>query len=143
MTFDLEAIERTAREWDDIDADWYPNVGPRTTLALIDCIRELEGELAATRRRADAASIDLHHARLAHQDELGAAAATEVRLTERVAELEELVEQLRCGDLDAFHDGELEPDRAEAFRKHVTRCARCEAGLLDLMQETATTSRSP
>ena len=43
---DLDAIVRTAREWSDEDADWYPNVGPKTTLALTARIRELDEALS-------------------------------------------------------------------------------------------------
>lgn len=52
----------------------------------------------------------------------------------RIAALEALVAKLRCGDLGAFHDGELSPEREAAFREHLTRCSTCEAGLLPLMQ---------
>lgn len=52
----------------------------------------------------------------------------------RIAELEVLVEQLRCGDLNAFHDGELAPDRAAGFRDHLSRCATCAAELLSMVE---------
>lgn len=39
MKLDLDAIERSAREWGDEDATWYPNVGPRVTLALLRIVR--------------------------------------------------------------------------------------------------------
>jgi hypothetical protein len=47
------------------------------------------------------------------------------------------IEALRCGDLVAFSDGELAPDRADAFRLHLGACTKCGAGLHGLMQEGA------
>lgn len=55
-------------------------------------------------------------------------------LRARVRVLTAEVEALRCGDLGAFHDGELSPERETAFRLHLATCAACEAGLLPLMQ---------
>lgn len=52
---------------------------------------------------------------------------------ERIAELEVEVEVLRCGDLVAFTDGELDPDRAEAFRRHLGRCQPCAGTLPEAM----------
>ena len=46
-------------------------------------------------------------------------------------------DDLACESLHAFADGELEPTAAAAFRLHLAECARCEAGLLDLMQMQA------
>jgi len=39
-----------------------------------------------------------------------------------------------CQDLVSFADGELEPERAEAFRAHLAGCAACRAALLEAMQ---------
>lgn len=39
-----------------------------------------------------------------------------------------------CGDLQAFADGELEGDDAEAFRDHLPGCDRCSNALLENMQ---------
>jgi hypothetical protein len=47
----------------------------------------------------------------------------------RIATLEAEVERLRCGDLAAFGDGDLEESRAAAFRDHLARCADCQKGL--------------
>lgn len=44
------------------------------------------------------------------------------------------IEALRCGDLVAFADGELAPDRAAAFRVHLGSCEACQAGLRDLVE---------
>jgi hypothetical protein len=48
------------------------------------------------------------------------------RLRRRVAELEALVEVLRCGDLAAFMDSELDPERMGAFASHLARCEGCQ-----------------
>ena len=53
------------------------------------------------------------------------------------------IEALRCGDLDAFHDGELAPDRAERFRTHLATCEACQAGLQDLVVLAAIASAPP
>ncbi|HET7506411.1 MAG TPA: CHAT domain-containing protein [Kofleriaceae bacterium] len=42
-----------------------------------------------------------------------------------------------CGDLTAFADGELDPERAAAFRAHLATCGACRAGLLEAMQLSA------
>lgn len=39
-----------------------------------------------------------------------------------------------CRDLVAFVDGELEPERAEAFRSHLGSCEACRKGLVEAMQ---------
>lgn len=39
-----------------------------------------------------------------------------------------------CSDLVAFADGELEPDRAEAFRVHLQTCERCQTELIPAIQ---------
>jgi hypothetical protein len=39
-----------------------------------------------------------------------------------------------CQDLVRFADGELEPERAEAFRAHLAGCAACRAALLEAME---------
>jgi hypothetical protein len=85
-------------------------------------IGDLNRALAAWRKRASEA-LDLAE-----------------RQTARVAELEALVETLRCGDLGAFHDGELETARADAFRAHLAGCERCGRELLELMQVVAIAS---
>jgi len=54
------------------------------------------------------------------------ALATAEALRQRVAELEAEVETLRCGDLQAFIEHDLEPDRHEAFEAHLARCRSCE-----------------
>lgn len=75
-------------------------------------------------------------------------AARAVELAARVAELEVLVEVLRCGDLAAFADGELAPDRAVAFREHLGRCVECQSGLerdmqIDALLTAAAVPRPP
>lgn len=42
-----------------------------------------------------------------------------------------------CLDLVSFADGELEPERAEAFRAHLPTCAACQAGLVEALQLSA------
>jgi anti-sigma factor RsiW len=39
-----------------------------------------------------------------------------------------------CDDLVGFIDGELEPERAEAFREHLRSCADCQSGLAETLQ---------
>jgi len=82
-------------------------------------IIELEAERDAIRRQAEGASADLHAARLAHQDELGQAAETELRLQTRITELEQLVEQMRC---------DREADADEAAANHAAAVAKIEGG---------------
>ena len=40
------------------------------------------------------------------------------------------LDELRCGDLVRFSDGELTEGRAERFRAHLNDCADCRAGLV-------------
>ncbi|MBC7977345.1 MAG: zf-HC2 domain-containing protein, partial [Myxococcales bacterium] len=42
-----------------------------------------------------------------------------------------------CSDLVPFADGELEPARADAFRRHLRTCAACQAELVEAMQMSA------
>jgi anti-sigma factor RsiW len=42
-----------------------------------------------------------------------------------------------CDDLVGFADGELEPDRAAAFRSHLRTCEACRRGLVEAMQLNA------
>ena len=42
-----------------------------------------------------------------------------------------------CDDLIRFADGELEPERAAAFRAHLRTCEVCRAGLVEAMQLNA------
>src|SRR5262245_39953713 len=39
-----------------------------------------------------------------------------------------------CVDLIGFVDGELEPERAAAFRDHLSRCAWCQGQLVEALQ---------
>ncbi|MFP2895525.1 anti-sigma factor family protein, partial [Corallococcus sp. 4LFB] len=39
-----------------------------------------------------------------------------------------------CEQLAAFVDGELPPEDAEAFQRHLAGCAECQAGLEDQVQ---------
>jgi hypothetical protein len=52
---------------------------------------------------------------------------------EECERLRKLVDELRCGDLDAFHDGGLSDERRVAFEAHLVTCAKCQAGLQDLL----------
>lgn len=65
------------------------------------------------------------------RDKANAALALVETMQAREAELEQLVEALRCGDLVNFAAGELAPDRAEAFREHLVRCTACQVGLVE------------
>jgi anti-sigma factor RsiW len=42
-----------------------------------------------------------------------------------------------CDDLVGFADGELEPERAAAFRAHLRGCDACRRGLVEAMQLSA------
>lgn len=42
-----------------------------------------------------------------------------------------------CDDLVAFADGELDPDRAAAFREHLRTCERCRRALVEVLQLSA------
>src|SRR5262249_31087464 len=42
-----------------------------------------------------------------------------------------------CNDLVAFADGELDAERAAAFRAHLASCEACQAGLVEAMQLSA------
>ena len=42
-----------------------------------------------------------------------------------------------CDDLVGFADGELEPQRAAAFRAHLRTCEACRRGLVEAMQLNA------
>jgi anti-sigma factor RsiW len=42
-----------------------------------------------------------------------------------------------CDDLVGFADGELEADRAAAFRAHLLSCEACRRGLVEAMQLNA------
>lgn len=46
-----------------------------------------------------------------------------------VRALVKLIDELRCGDLVPFTDGELSPERADGFRDHLTRCETCRREL--------------
>src|ERR1041384_2465626 len=45
-----------------------------------------------------------------------------------------------CDDLVGFADGELEPDRAAAFRAHLRTCEACRPGLVEAMHLNARAS---
>lgn len=83
-----------------------------------------ERDAGALRTRIRNLRARNEHERAADLDEQSATYAT----------MRAQIEALRCGDLDAFHDGELSPERAAAFRLHLATCAACEAGLLSLMR---------
>lgn len=55
----------------------------------------------------------------------------------RVVQLEVENDELRCGDLFAFHDGALAdrgPTRVEKFLAHLATCTSCQDGLVDQRQ---------
>lgn len=93
----------------------------------------LRAAMAEIDRVIDAFSGELPAIEARHAADLAEAAAI-------YAAMRAEIEALRCGDLDAFHDGELSPARAEAFREHLGRCERCAAGLDGLLQETMATN---
>jgi hypothetical protein len=121
-------------------------------------IGQLRAELAGWQQRAQDA-LALAQRNAAHLGALTAEcerdalaiAAQALRLGAadlRIAELEQLVEALRCGDLVGFSSGELAPDRTEAFREHLGRCADCQKGLetsmaIDATLTAASRPRSP
>jgi anti-sigma factor RsiW len=43
----------------------------------------------------------------------------------------------RCDDLVGFADGELDPERAAAFRAHLPTCHSCQTCLVEALQLTA------
>lgn len=58
-----------------------------------------------------------------------------------IAEQSVLIEVLRfCDNLGLFHDNEMEPAQADAFREHLKRCDRCRERLVGMAQEHATLS---
>jgi len=63
----------------------------------------------------------------------------------RIAKLEAEVELLRCGDLQAFLDVDLEPaERAEAFRAHLGRCKSCQENFkVDLLVRERVSELAP
>lgn len=44
---------------------------------------------------------------------------------------------LPCDDLIAFADGELDPERAAAFRVHLRDCEACQNALIEAVQLSA------
>jgi anti-sigma factor RsiW len=48
-----------------------------------------------------------------------------------------------CDDLIAFADGELDPERAAAFRDHLRTCDACQVGLVEVLQLSARLSDLP
>lgn len=42
-----------------------------------------------------------------------------------------------CDDLIAFADGELDPERAAAFRIHLRTCEACQSALIEAVQLSA------
>jgi anti-sigma factor RsiW len=58
--------------------------------------------------------------------------AGRVLSTNRMAE-----STIPCDELIAFVDGELDPERAAAFRMHLRTCEACEEALVEAIQLTA------
>jgi len=83
---------------------------------------EREADVAEAAATYEAASADLREARA------------------EIVQLHLLVDELRCGNLGAFVDDELSPERAEAFRGHLAVCERCQAAHLGLLQQDAIVS---
>jgi anti-sigma factor RsiW len=48
-----------------------------------------------------------------------------------------------CDDLVAFVDGELDSERAAAFRVHLRTCETCQSGLVEAVQLSARLSDLP
>src|SRR5215470_8706958 len=48
-----------------------------------------------------------------------------------------------CHDLVSFADGELDAERAAAFREHLRTCEACQEGLVEAMQLSAHLSTLP
>lgn len=54
----------------------------------------------------------------------------------KIRDLQREVSALMCWQVGAFVDGELDAERAEAFRGHLSGCANCRQESLDLMTLT-------
>jgi hypothetical protein len=101
--------------------------------------READAVEAATTYEAMRDELD-HVAPASERDHLSRASRRMVdtvmgdrdALRVKLSDLERVVDELRCGDLSAFHDGELSPERAEAFRLHLFRCPDCADELADM-----------
>lgn len=52
----------------------------------------------------------------------------------RNRDLERKVAELMCWQVGAFVDGDLDAERADAFREHLDGCAKCRAEVLGLEQ---------
>lgn len=52
----------------------------------------------------------------------------------RVLSPDRMAESTPCGDLIAFVDGELDAERAAAFRVHLQTCETCETALVEAVQ---------
>lgn len=72
--------------------------------------------------------IDLEIANRLHK-ELTAALADGKAKDARIADLERKLEAVMCWGLVLFADGELDEERANAFRSHLERCADCRESL--------------
>lgn len=55
----------------------------------------------------------------------------------RCRDLERQVAELMCWQVHAFADGELDAERADAFRLHLAGCERCHVELVQTTQLTA------
>lgn len=58
----------------------------------------------------------------------------------RIRDLERQLAQLMCWGLIPFADGELDDERAGAFRAHLGTCEDCQRSLVDLQQIDASLS---
>lgn len=96
-----------------------------------DRIAELEGALAGAdaRRRSEIERVRAHEEHLVHERD------------QRIMELERQLEELRCGDLPLYFDGQLPAARFVAFESHLAICTTCQSELRGLMQETVTTAQ--
>lgn len=120
-----EVAVRNRRATIAIDGSDSPDVLQETVESLSQANVALEALLKARDERI----ADLESQLLVageHRDTYQGRART---LGNEASRLSELVEVLRCGDLSAYSDGELEEDRAAAFRDHLRRCADCQDGL--------------
>jgi len=110
---------------------------PTIARAVVDEIKERGAAMQALDQRAKERDVEFVALRrtLWERLEQTQQQAEVIRQRDvRIAALERLVNELRCGDLVPFQDDDLPPERADAFRAHLATCTTCQAGLQDLVQ---------
>lgn len=65
------------------------------------------------------------------------------RLRARIAELEAQVDELMCWQVVSYADGELDAERADAFRLHLARCTKCQCAVVAHLELTARLAGPP